>query len=57
MTPRARTVGMITVLKNLSNLMTIGGDYYFYNQTYSWQVGIKRHGGLTMRADACRLLC
>ncbi|KAL6744925.1 hypothetical protein V8C86DRAFT_3125725 [Haematococcus lacustris] len=30
--------GMFTVLKNLSNLMTIGGDYLLYGNTYPWQV-------------------
>lgn len=29
---------MFTVLKNLANLMTIAGDWYFYGLTYSWQV-------------------
>lgn len=28
---------MFTVLKNLSNLMTIAGDYVIYGNTYSWQ--------------------
>lgn len=27
-------VGMLTVLKNLTNLFTIGGDYWFYGRTY-----------------------
>jgi len=30
--------GMFTVLKNLSNLLTIGGDWLIYGNTYSWQV-------------------
>mmetsp|Transcript_13811 Transcript_13811/g.37320 ORF Transcript_13811/g.37320 Transcript_13811/m.37320 type:complete len:411 (+) Transcript_13811:123-1355(+) len=30
--------GMFTVLKNLSNLMTICGDYFLYGNTYSMQV-------------------
>eukprot|EP00197_Chlamydomonas_leiostraca_P015765 CAMPEP_0202881308 /NCGR_PEP_ID=MMETSP1391-20130828/36339_1 /ASSEMBLY_ACC=CAM_ASM_000867 /TAXON_ID=1034604 /ORGANISM="Chlamydomonas leiostraca, Strain SAG 11-49" /LENGTH=473 /DNA_ID=CAMNT_0049563971 /DNA_START=12 /DNA_END=1432 /DNA_ORIENTATION=- len=30
--------GMFTVLKNLSNLMTIVGDYIIFGNTYSWQV-------------------
>lgn len=30
--------GMFTVLKNMSNLMTIVGDYVIYGNTYSWQV-------------------
>jgi hypothetical protein len=30
--------GMFTVLKNLSNLMTIAGDYFVYGNSYSWQV-------------------
>ena len=29
---------MFTVLKNLSNLLTIGGDWYFFGLTYGWQV-------------------
>ncbi len=29
---------MFTVLKNLSNLMTIAGDYIFFGYTYNWQV-------------------
>ena len=29
---------MFTVLKNLANLMTIAGDWYFYGLIYSWQV-------------------
>jgi hypothetical protein len=33
-----RLAGMFTVLKNLSNLMTIAGDYAFFGYTYSWQV-------------------
>eukprot|EP00199_Chlamydomonas_sp_CCMP681_P000717 CAMPEP_0119105772 /NCGR_PEP_ID=MMETSP1180-20130426/3641_1 /TAXON_ID=3052 ORGANISM="Chlamydomonas cf sp, Strain CCMP681" /NCGR_SAMPLE_ID=MMETSP1180 /ASSEMBLY_ACC=CAM_ASM_000741 /LENGTH=432 /DNA_ID=CAMNT_0007090911 /DNA_START=55 /DNA_END=1353 /DNA_ORIENTATION=+ len=33
-------VGMFTVLKNLSNLMTIVGDYLIFNITYSWQVWV-----------------
>ncbi|KAG2452842.1 hypothetical protein HYH02_002188 [Chlamydomonas schloesseri] len=32
------SAGMFTVLKNLSNLLTILGDWYFFNKTYSWQV-------------------
>ena len=27
-------VAMVTVLKNLTNLFTIGGDYAFYGRTY-----------------------
>ena len=30
--------GMFTVLKNLSNLLTIGGDWFLFGNTYSWQV-------------------
>lgn len=29
---------MFTVLKNLSNLMTIFGDYFIFGRTYSWHV-------------------
>ncbi|GLC55659.1 hypothetical protein PLESTB_001011800 [Pleodorina starrii] len=32
------SAGMFTVLKNLSNLLTILGDWYFFDKTYSWQV-------------------
>ncbi|KAG1653667.1 hypothetical protein FOA52_004584 [Chlamydomonas sp. UWO 241] len=32
--------GMFTVLKNLSNLLTIGGDWYLYQLRYSWQVRV-----------------
>ncbi|GFR49856.1 hypothetical protein Agub_g11956, partial [Astrephomene gubernaculifera] len=32
------SAGMFTVLKNLSNLITILGDWYFFDKTYSWQV-------------------
>ncbi|GAB4815079.1 hypothetical protein N2152v2_002125 [Parachlorella kessleri] len=28
-------VAMVTVLKQLANLFTVGGDYYFYGRTYS----------------------
>ncbi len=41
------SAGMFTVLKNLSNLMTIVGDWYFFDKTYNWQVGggtRARHG-------------
>ncbi|GAX78300.1 hypothetical protein CEUSTIGMA_g5742.t1 [Chlamydomonas eustigma] len=30
--------GMFTILKNLSNVLTIGGDWYLYGLSYSWQV-------------------
>ena len=33
-------VGMLTVLKNLTNLITIGGDYIFYGRVYSVGVWI-----------------
>lgn len=29
---------MFTILKNLSNLITIVGDYAFFGRTYSWHV-------------------
>ncbi|KAG2499701.1 hypothetical protein HYH03_002636 [Edaphochlamys debaryana] len=32
------SAGMFTVLKNLANLLTILGDWYFFDKTYSWQV-------------------
>lgn len=32
------SVPMLTVLKNLSNLFTITGDYMFYGRTYNWGV-------------------
>ena len=31
-------VGMFTILKNLSNFITITGDWYFFNRTYNLQV-------------------
>lgn len=31
-------VGMFTVLKNMSNLLTIVGDYVWFGKTYPWQV-------------------
>lgn len=31
-------VGMVSVLKNLSNLFIICGDYVFFQRTYSWHV-------------------
>lgn len=31
-------VGMFTLLKNLSNFITIIGDWYFFNRTYNMQV-------------------
>ncbi|KAL6763118.1 hypothetical protein V8C86DRAFT_2507702 [Haematococcus lacustris] len=31
-------VGMFTVLKNLSNFLTIGGDYFFFGRSYGWPV-------------------
>ena len=31
---QALNVAMVTVLKNLTNLFTIGGDYYFYGRSY-----------------------
>ena len=36
--PHLSLSGMFTVLKNLSNLLTIGGDWYFFGLTYGWQV-------------------
>lgn len=32
------TVGMVTVLKNLTNLFTLGGDYFLYGRTYKLNV-------------------
>lgn len=31
-------VGMVSVLKNVSNLLIIVGDYFFFQRTYTWQV-------------------
>lgn len=28
-------VGMVTIMKNLTNLLTISGDYFFYGRTYN----------------------
>jgi GDP-mannose transporter len=33
-------VGMVSVLKNLSNLFIICGDYVYFNRTYSWHVWV-----------------
>jgi len=33
-------VGMVSVLKNLSNLFIICGDYIFFARTYSWHVWV-----------------
>eukprot|EP00775_Hariotina_reticulata_P008997 gene8997-9170_t len=33
-------VGMVSVLKNLSNLFIIFGDYFFFQRTYSWHVWV-----------------
>lgn len=33
-------VGMVSVLKNLSNLLIIVGDFVFFQRTYTWQVWI-----------------
>ncbi len=29
---------MFTILKNLSNLLAISGDYFFFQRTYGWPV-------------------
>lgn len=31
-------VGMVTIMKNLTNLLTISGDYFFYGRTYNLYV-------------------
>lgn len=33
-------VGMVSVLKNLSNLLIIVGDFVFFQRTYTWQVWV-----------------
>lgn len=52
--------GMFTVLKNLSNLMTIAGDYLFFGHIYSWQVGgfSEASAKLILAQEVlCRLRC
>ncbi|GAB4820036.1 hypothetical protein N2152v2_007082 [Parachlorella kessleri] len=48
---QALNVAMVTVLKNLSNLFTIGGDYYFYGRTYS--LGVWACMGLMVLSAVC----
>lgn len=44
-------VPMATVLKNLTNLFVIGGDYFFYNKTYGSAVWLTL--GLMMLSAVC----
>jgi GDP-mannose transporter len=44
-------VAMVTVLKNLTNIFTIGGDYYFYGRTYN--MGVWASMGLMILSALC----
>jgi GDP-mannose transporter len=44
-------VAMVTVLKNLTNIMTAGGDYFFYGRIYS--MGVWAAMGLMIISALC----